>query len=41
MTAAPAAISVGRARRRQVLRRNLTAYAFLAPGFAEIGRAHV
>jgi len=34
VTAAPAAISVGRARRRQVLRRNLTAYAFLAPGFA-------
>lgn len=33
MTAAPAAISVGRARRRQAVRRNLTAYAFLAPGF--------
>ena len=33
MTAAPATISVGRARRRQALRRNLTAYAFLAPGF--------
>jgi ABC-type sugar transport system permease subunit len=33
VTAAPAAISVARARRRQALRRNLTAYAFLAPGF--------
>ena len=33
MTAAPAAISVARARRRQAVRRNLTAYAFLAPGF--------
>jgi ABC-type sugar transport system permease subunit len=33
VTAAPAAIAVARARRRQAVRRNLTAYAFLAPGF--------
>ena len=33
MTAHPAAIPVARARRRAAVRRNLTAYAFLAPGF--------